>query len=170
MNLLWFTLLNGMLEWFPTGTMKTFFGEQRGSVSGRGGGPPPPARPGEQALTTSTETPAAGLLKACRDRSSGNMLGSVWGQQLTSRRTRTPLLKAAVRSAVSSAGQYLREGESGSSDRREPCLPAVGEQGCTRSCPSAERVSTLQGHLAPAQTHLGGWLKRVVGKYSITEA
>lgn len=67
----------------------------------------PQLGPGEQVLTTSTETPATGLLKACRDRSSGNMLGSVWGQQLTSRRTRTPLLKAAVLSAVSSTGQYL---------------------------------------------------------------
>lgn len=56
-------------------------------------------------LTTSMDTLAAGLLSACRDRRKGNILGSVLSQQLTRRRTRTPLLKAATRSAVSSTGQ-----------------------------------------------------------------
>lgn len=123
-------------------------------------GAPSPSRPWERVLTTSTETPAAGLLKACRDRRLGNMLGSVWGQQLTSRRTRTPLLKAAARSAVSSTGQYLRDGGSGSpglqpwgaGSRRDRGRPGPQQQG------------------GPPHTHLAGWTKRVVGKYSMTEA
>lgn len=69
MNLLWLTLLNGMLEWFPTGTMKTFFGDgEEGACHGGEEGASPESGPRVGVLTTSTEMPAEGSLKACRDR------------------------------------------------------------------------------------------------------
>lgn len=67
MNLQWFTLLNGILECFPTGTMKTFFGNREAACQG-GRRPASPSWPRERVLTTSTETPACGLLNACKDR------------------------------------------------------------------------------------------------------
>lgn len=72
------------------------------------------------------------------------MLGSVYREQLTSRRTCTCLLKAASRSALSSTGQYLGEqkvkvlGPQRSRSQRERA----------RSC-CERRGSPLQGHRLP---------------------
>lgn len=143
----------------PHGHDEDFLGGTERACQGAERSLPHPAQ--GRVLTTSRDTLAAGLLSACRDRRKGNILGSVLSQQLTSRRTRTPLLKAATRSAVSSTGQYLGEvhGRVRVLGPVGPCRPAP------RGSPQAGRRQP-----GPQPAHLAGCLKRVVGKYSITEA
>ena len=57
-------------------------------------------------------------------------------QQLTSRRTRTPLLKAATRSAVSSTGQYLGEAHGRVRSLGQRALPA-----CPEGVPTGEKTA-----------------------------
>lgn len=86
------------------------------------------------------------------------MLGSVLSQQLTSRRTRTPLLTAATRSAVSSTGQYLGrgagEGQGPQVNRALRTHPEwagvlVGEE-TGQELPTGRGASPVRGHPAPS--------------------
>ena len=107
------------------------------------------------------------------------MLGSVLSQQLTSRCTRTPLLTAAARSAVSSTGQYLGrgagEGQGPQVNRALPTRPEwagvlAGEE-TGQELPTHGQRGLPRPELPGSRpAYLAGWVKRVVGKYSITEA
>lgn len=159
MNLLWLTLLKGMLEWFPTGTMKTFLGEQRGCV----GGGEATAWPGPGAHSYHIHGHVGRWVAEClqgpqEGEHPGVCVEPAADQQAhvhPSAEGRHPQRRVQHR-PVAGGGAWQGQGP-----RVVRALPA-----CPEGVPTGERT----GQPGPQPAHLAGCLKRVVGKYSITEA